>query len=104
MYGVPNSSSVNDVHFYLFSKTYQSKKSDDSFEKNCRSFDSLSLPPCKAELYQHLLRVRTITTRKPKHNNDNDDDIDNNGMAAVAEWGSGIGSWLALSRVRAQYH
>ncbi|GFX61584.1 vascular endothelial growth factor receptor 1 [Trichonephila clavipes] len=27
----------------------------------CRSFDSSSLPPCKAELYQHLLRVRYVT-------------------------------------------
>ncbi|GFS56744.1 hypothetical protein TNCV_2221791 [Trichonephila clavipes] len=34
MYGGPNSSNVNDVRFYLFSKTYQSKKLDDNFEKN----------------------------------------------------------------------
>ncbi|GFU61584.1 uncharacterized protein TNCV_3064621 [Trichonephila clavipes] len=61
MYGVPNSSNVNDVHFYLFSKTYQSKELDDNFEKKCRSFDSSSLPPGKAELYQHLLRVRYVT-------------------------------------------
>ncbi|GFV03419.1 uncharacterized protein TNCV_596271 [Trichonephila clavipes] len=61
MYGVPNSSNVNDVRFYPFSKTYESKKLDDNFEKKCRSFDSLSLPPCKAELYQHLLRVRYVT-------------------------------------------
>ncbi|GFT36294.1 uncharacterized protein TNCV_3464601 [Trichonephila clavipes] len=58
---VPNSSNVNDVRFYLFSKTYQSKELDDNFEKKCRSFDSSSLPPCKAELYQHLLRVRYVT-------------------------------------------
>ncbi|GFV99729.1 uncharacterized protein TNCV_5080891 [Trichonephila clavipes] len=58
MYGVPKSSNVNDVRFYLFSKTYQSKELDDNFEKKCRSFDSSSLPPCKAELYQHLLRMR----------------------------------------------
>ncbi|GFU22615.1 uncharacterized protein TNCV_1304911 [Trichonephila clavipes] len=61
MYGVPNSSNVNDVRFYLFSKTYQSKELDDNFEKKCRSFDSSSLPPCKAELYQHLLRVWYVT-------------------------------------------
>ncbi|GFU86407.1 TRAS3 protein [Trichonephila clavipes] len=30
-------------------------------KKKCRSFDSSSLPPCKAELYQHLLRVRYVT-------------------------------------------
>ncbi|GFU64832.1 uncharacterized protein TNCV_2144671 [Trichonephila clavipes] len=34
---------------------------DDNFEKKCRSFDSSSLPPYKAELYQHLLRVRYVT-------------------------------------------
>ncbi|GFX22547.1 protein 5NUC [Includes: UDP-sugar hydrolase [Trichonephila clavipes] len=61
MYGVPNSSNVNDVRFYLFSKTYQSKELYDNFEKKCRSFDSSSLPPCKTELYQHLLRVRYVT-------------------------------------------
>ncbi|GFT06876.1 uncharacterized protein TNCV_3112531 [Trichonephila clavipes] len=61
MYGVPNSSNVNDIRFYLLSKTYQSKELDDNFEKKCRSFDSLSLPPCKTELYQHLLRVRYVT-------------------------------------------
>ncbi|GFX94988.1 uncharacterized protein TNCV_3046201 [Trichonephila clavipes] len=61
MYGVPNSSNVNDVRFYLFSKTYQSKELDDNLEKKCRSFDSSSLPPCKVELYQHLLRVRYVT-------------------------------------------
>ncbi|GFU51382.1 uncharacterized protein TNCV_4752481 [Trichonephila clavipes] len=61
MYGVPNSSNGNDVRFSLFSKSYQSKKLGDNFEKKCRSFDSSSLPPCKAELYQHLLRVRYVT-------------------------------------------
>ncbi|GFV11584.1 uncharacterized protein TNCV_975741 [Trichonephila clavipes] len=61
MYGVPNSSNDNDVRFDLFSKTYESKELDDNFEKKCRSFDSSSLPPCKAELYQYLLRVRYVT-------------------------------------------
>ncbi|GFW82709.1 uncharacterized protein TNCV_3492811 [Trichonephila clavipes] len=61
MYGVPNSSNVNDVRVYLFSKTNQSKELDDNFEKKCRSFNSSRLPPCKAELYQHLLRVRYVT-------------------------------------------
>ncbi|GFX55459.1 uncharacterized protein TNCV_267471 [Trichonephila clavipes] len=67
MYGVPNSSNVNDVCFYLFSKTYQSKELDDNFEKKCRSFDSSSLPPCKAELYQHLLRVRKAESHGLQH-------------------------------------
>lgn len=59
IYGVPNSSNVNDVRFNLFAKNYQSKESD-NFEKKIRNFDSSSLPPCKAELYYHLLRVRYV--------------------------------------------
>ncbi|GFT65038.1 uncharacterized protein TNCV_2610811 [Trichonephila clavipes] len=82
MYGVPNSSNVNDVRLYQCSKTYQSKELDDNFERKCRSFDSSSLPPCKAELYQHLLRVRTNTTRNQNTKQDDDyDDIDNNGSS-----------------------
>ncbi|CAH2015292.1 unnamed protein product [Acanthoscelides obtectus] len=61
MYGVKNSSDVNSVRFHLFSNTFQSKKSDENFEKKFRNFDSSSLPPCKAELQQHLLRVRYVT-------------------------------------------
>ncbi|GFV31457.1 hypothetical protein TNCV_3462631 [Trichonephila clavipes] len=83
MYGVPNSSNVNDVRFYLFSKTYQSKELDDNFEKKCRSFDSSSLPPCKAELYQHLLRVCEPTLLENQNTKQDDDynDIDNNGSS-----------------------
>ncbi|CAH1963772.1 unnamed protein product [Acanthoscelides obtectus] len=61
MYRVKNSSDVNSVRFHLFSNTFQSKKSDENFEKKFRNFDSSSLPPCKAELQQHLLRVRYVT-------------------------------------------
>lgn len=61
IYRARDSCHVNDVRFHLFSKTYRSKKSDDNFEKKFRYFDPSSLPPCKAELYQHLLRVRYVT-------------------------------------------
>lgn len=61
MYGVKNSSHVNDVRFHLFSSNFQSKKSDKNFDKKFKNFDSSSLPPCKAELLQHLLRVRYVT-------------------------------------------
>lgn len=30
-------------------------------KKKIRNFDPSSLPPCKAELYQHLLRIRYVT-------------------------------------------
>mgnify|MGYP005984866071 CR=1 FL=1 len=61
IYGAKNSSDVNSVRFNLFSSTFQSKNSNENFEKKFRNFDSSSLPPCKAELYQHLLRVRYVT-------------------------------------------
>lgn len=61
MYGFKNSSNVNEVRFYPFSRTFQLKKSDENFNKKFRNFDSSSLPPCKAELYKHLLRVRYVT-------------------------------------------
>ncbi|KAH0561986.1 hypothetical protein KQX54_000211, partial [Cotesia glomerata] len=61
MYGVKNSSNVNDVRFHLFSSTFRSTKPDENFDKKFRNFDSSSLPPCKAELQQHLLRVRYVT-------------------------------------------
>ena len=60
-YGVKNFSDINDVRFHLFSSTFQSKKSDENFQKKCRNFDSFSLSSCKAELQQHLLRVRYVT-------------------------------------------
>ncbi|GFV00209.1 hypothetical protein TNCV_3322601 [Trichonephila clavipes] len=98
MYGVPNSSNVNDIRFYLFSKTYQSKKLDDNFEKKCRSFDSSSLPPSsewivKDDKYdfvwfageQFPSSVANIVIKKPtlleNQNTTQDDDsdgIDNN--------------------------
>lgn len=61
MYGIRDASNVNDVRFHIFSNTYRSKSSNDKFEKKFRNFDSSSLPPCKSELYQHLLRVRYVT-------------------------------------------
>ena len=60
MYGVRNSNNINDVRFYLFSKTYRSKNSDDNFHKIFKNFDSSNLPPCKAELRQHLIRARYV--------------------------------------------
>ncbi|CAH1107994.1 unnamed protein product [Psylliodes chrysocephalus] len=60
MYGIRNSSNINDVRFHLFSTTYQSKNFNDNFEKKFKNFDPSSLPPCKVEL-QHLLRVRYVT-------------------------------------------
>ncbi|GFX70017.1 uncharacterized protein TNCV_340441 [Trichonephila clavipes] len=99
MYGVANSSNVNDVRFYLFSKAYQSKELDDNFEKKCRSFDSPSLPPSSGWIVnddkydfvwfageQFPSSVSDIVIKKPTllenqntKQDDDHDDIDNNG-------------------------
>ncbi|KAK9753732.1 hypothetical protein QE152_g1802 [Popillia japonica] len=34
---------------------------DENYDKKFKNFDSSSLPPCKVELQQHLLRVRYVT-------------------------------------------
>ncbi|GFS49513.1 uncharacterized protein TNCV_2968181 [Trichonephila clavipes] len=101
MYVVPNSSNVNDVRFYLFSKIYQSKKLDDNFEKKCRSFDSSSLPPSSGWIAndgkydfiwfageQFPSSVASIVIKKPTplenqntKQDDDYDDIDNNGSS-----------------------
>ncbi|KAI4455791.1 transposase is4 [Holotrichia oblita] len=49
------------LRFVLFSNTFQSKNIDEYFDKKFKNFDSSSLPPCKVELQQHLLRVRYVT-------------------------------------------
>lgn len=61
MYGVPHVNNVNDARFYLFERTFKSKKFNDNFEKKYKNFDSSNLPPCKSELRQHFLRARYVT-------------------------------------------
>ncbi|GFT55479.1 uncharacterized protein TNCV_4957651 [Trichonephila clavipes] len=101
MYGVPNSSNVNDVRFYLFSKTYQSKEVDDNFEKKCRSFDSSSLPPFSGRIVNDdkydfvwfvgeqfppsaadiVIKKATLLENQNTKQDDGYDDIDNNGSS-----------------------
>lgn len=51
---------VNDVRFHLFSGTFKFKIPKRPSEKHSEFLLS-SLPPCTAELKQHLLRVRYVT-------------------------------------------
>ncbi|GFT19981.1 uncharacterized protein TNCV_4993971 [Trichonephila clavipes] len=101
MYGVPNSSNVNDGRFYLFSKTYQSKELDDNFEKKCRSFDSSSLPPSSGWIVNDdkydfvwfageqfpssvadiVIKKLTLLENQNTKQDDDYDDIDNNGSS-----------------------
>ncbi|KAI4468353.1 nadph oxidase [Holotrichia oblita] len=54
---LPKGATVN----YPIGKPLESKNIDENFDKKFKNFDSSSLPPCKVELQQHLLRVRYVT-------------------------------------------
>ncbi|GFT06416.1 uncharacterized protein TNCV_3355611 [Trichonephila clavipes] len=62
MYGVPNSSNIIMMLASIyFPKLINRKDLMIISKRKCRNFDLSSLPPCKSELYQHLLRVRYVT-------------------------------------------
>ena len=57
LYSLKNLNSVNRARFALFLKTYKFKNLNEPFEKKkIKNFDASSIPPCYAELKQHLLR------------------------------------------------
>lgn len=67
VYNVRGIHQVNEARFHFFTKTYQPSCQQEKFIKKIRNFDASNLPPCKAELYQQLLRTRfiSITWRNP---------------------------------------
>lgn len=62
LYGYKNITDVNNARFQKFCSTYKSKSTDELFQKNLLKYDASNLPPCKAELQQHLLRTQYITS------------------------------------------
>ncbi|XP_047992980.1 uncharacterized protein LOC125231567 [Leguminivora glycinivorella] len=62
IYGYKNSSDINAARFLKFCATYRSQKKCEPFKKKIKSCDPSTLPPCKAELEQHLLRTQYITS------------------------------------------
>lgn len=52
---------VNEARLAIFTKNFEVKKIDDTFCKKVESFNASSLPPCKTELQQHLLRSTYIS-------------------------------------------
>ena len=51
---------VNEVRLALFLKSYSMKSSKQNFDKAVQNFDASTIPPCKAELFQQLLRVEYV--------------------------------------------
>ncbi|XP_055839356.1 uncharacterized protein LOC129907262 [Episyrphus balteatus] len=62
MYGIQNCENVNDARYEIFTKTYKFKSVNETFAKKLKNVDASNLPPCKAELYQQLLRAQYVTT------------------------------------------
>lgn len=62
LYGHKNISDINKVRFEKFCLTYKSKDVNEPFQKTVMKYDASNLPPCKAELHQHLLRTQYITS------------------------------------------
>ncbi|XP_066595439.1 uncharacterized protein [Prorops nasuta] len=80
MYGLTskkNLMTVNNARFQLFLKNFKIKNVNEAFtKKNLKNFDASSLPPCKSELQQHLLRCKYITNIWQNANKRNPCDLD----------------------------
>ncbi|KAL4708724.1 hypothetical protein ACJJTC_002559 [Scirpophaga incertulas] len=50
------------ARFQKFCTTYKADTEDEPFKKALKNCDPSTLPPCKAELQQHLLRTQYITS------------------------------------------
>lgn len=62
IYGFKNISNINAARFLKFCATYKAHTKDEPLKKTLKNCDPSILPPCKAELEQHLLRTQYITS------------------------------------------
>ncbi|XP_053595716.1 uncharacterized protein LOC128667953 [Microplitis demolitor] len=62
IYVYKNLSNINAARFQKFCTTYKADTEDEPFKKALKNCDPSALPPCKAELQQHLLRTQYITS------------------------------------------
>lgn len=60
LYSMPGLESVDEARFEIFKKTFKVKNVNEPFNKKFRNIDATSLPPCKSELLQQLLRSHYI--------------------------------------------
>lgn len=62
MYGFKRNNKVNSVRYAMFLRNYKVKNPAEAFlKKKLNNFDASCLPPCNAELLQHIQRARYIT-------------------------------------------
>lgn len=61
MYNAKKSIDVDDGRFQLFVHSYKAAGTEENFNKKLRSCDASSIPPCKSELFQQVLRTHYIS-------------------------------------------
>ncbi|KAG5886388.1 hypothetical protein JTB14_033599 [Gonioctena quinquepunctata] len=61
-YNAKKSNDVDDGRFQLFVNNYKASDINENFRKKNQIFDASSIPPCKSELYQQLLRAHYISS------------------------------------------
>lgn len=59
LYNFKKINDINQARFAMFIKTYNNSNNE-KFSINVQNYDASKLPPCKAELQQHLLRASYI--------------------------------------------
>lgn len=62
LYNAKKSNDVDDGRFQLFVNNYKASDINENFRKKIQNFDASSIPPCKSELYQQLLRAHYISS------------------------------------------
>ncbi|CAG9834603.1 unnamed protein product [Diabrotica balteata] len=62
LYNAKKSVDVDDGRYQLFVNNYKASDVNENFSKKISNFDASSIPPCKSELYQQLLRAHYIST------------------------------------------
>lgn len=62
LYNAKKSIDVDDARYQLFVNNYKPSDVNENFNKKLLNFDASSIPPCKSELYQQLLRAHYIST------------------------------------------
>lgn len=61
MYGYKKINCINEVRSAMFLKAYNTPNSEVVIRSKVKSFDAASLPPCKSELREHVLRTSYIS-------------------------------------------
>ncbi|RVE48990.1 hypothetical protein evm_006348 [Chilo suppressalis] len=60
--GCAHTTDINIARFEKFCKTFKAKSTEEPLKKTVKNYDPSTLPPCKAELHQQLLRAQYVTS------------------------------------------